>query len=99
MNDVFWHGSIDFTGELDEEGVLAVFPRFPREIERVDGDAVSTQPRTGIKWHEAEGFGLRCVDDLPNIDSHGFVDDLQLVHQGDIDAAESIFEQLGGFGD
>lgn len=98
MHDVFRHGRVDFAGELDEPRVLPVLPRLPRQIKRIDGNTVPAQARTGVKRHEPEGLRLGCVDDLPDINAHGGVDDFELVHQRDVHPAKRVLEQLGRLG-
>jgi len=98
VDDIFRHAGVDLARQLDKAGVLTVFTRLPREVERVDGDAVPAQAGAGIKRHEAERLGLGRIDDLPDVDAHGGEDDLEFVDEGDIDAAEGILEQFGGFG-
>ena len=78
--------------------MLAVFAGFPRQVERIDGDAMSAEAGTGIEWHEAEGLRLGGVDDFPDVDAHRGINDLQLIDQGDVHAAEDIFEQLRRLG-
>ena len=99
VHDMLRHGGIDFARQLDEARVLAVFAGFPREIKRIDRDAVAAESRAGIEGHETEGLRLGGVDDLPHVDVHGGIDDLEFVHQGDVDAAEGVLEELGGLGD
>ena len=56
------------------------------------------RPGTRIKRHEAEGLCLGGVDDFPDVDAHRRVHDLEFVDQGDVDAAEGVFEELGRLG-
>src|SRR5262245_5918658 len=58
---------------------------------------MAPQSRPRIKRHETKGFGFGCVDDLPNIDAHGGIDDLQFVDESNIHTAKDILEQLGRF--
>ncbi len=39
-----------------------------RTIEGIDGNAVASQPRTGIERHESERLRAGGVDDLPDVD-------------------------------
>ncbi len=66
----------------------------PREVERVDRDAVPAQPGARIEGHEAERLGGRRVDDLPHVDVHLVAHERDLVHQPDVHAAERVLEQL-----
>ena len=65
MEDVFGHGRVDLAGQLDESRALSILPRLPGQVKRIDGNAVSTQARTGIECHVAEWLGLGGVNDLP----------------------------------
>ncbi len=71
----------------------------PGEIEGVDGDAVAAETGAGIEGLEAEGLGFGGVDDLVDVDAHPHAKLLELVDQGDIDAAIDVFEELGHLGD
>ena len=78
--------------------MLSILARFPGEIKRIDRNTVSPEARAGIERHVAKWFGFSGVDHFPNIDIHGRINSLQLVHERDIDAAKNIFQKLGGFG-
>ena len=71
----------------------------PGEIEGVNGDAVTAEAGAGIKGLEAEGLGLGGVDDLVNVDAHSHAELLELIYEGDVDAAVDVFQQLGHFRD
>src|SRR6516225_1524116 len=88
------HAGVDLARELDEARGDAVFPRLPGEIEGVDGDAMPAEPGAGIEGHEAEGLGLGRFDDFPDIDSHGGIDELQFIDEGDVDGAEDVLAEL-----
>ena len=78
--------------------VLLIFARLPGQVERIDRDAMPAQPRPGIEGLEAEGLGLRRVDDFPDVDAHPVETDLEFVDQRDVDAAEDVLEQLRRLG-
>src|SRR6516165_6779420 len=88
------HGIVDLAGELDEAGRNLELARLPREIERVDWDAVPAETRSRIEGHVAEGLCLRRLDHLPDIDPHGAVDELQLVDESDVDRTEDVLGEL-----
>ena len=44
-DDVVRHRGVDLCGELDEPRVLPVLPRLPRQVKRIDRNAVSAQAR------------------------------------------------------
>src|SRR5262245_40119787 len=99
MDHVGGHRGVDFAGKLDEASVLAILARLPGQIEWVDRDAMSAKPRAGVERHKPERLRAGGVDDFPHINTHGGVNDFEFVYEGDVDAAEGVFEQLGGFGD
>src|SRR5271170_818657 len=88
------HRLIDLSRQLDEPRIEVVLLRLPAQIERVDRDAVSAQPRPRIKRMEAERLRRRRIDHLPYIDAHAQRKDLQLIHQRDIYAAIDVLQQL-----
>ena len=94
VHDVGGHGGIDLARQFDETGILAKFARLPGEIERINRNAMAAQTWTWVKRHEAERFGLGRVDDLPDINPHGAIDDLEFIYEGNVDAAKRVFEQL-----
>ena len=57
------------------------------------------QPRSRVERLESEWLGLGSVDHLPDVDAHAIVENLQLVHQGDVDRAVRVFEDLARLGD
>ena len=89
---------VDLARQLDEARVLTVLARLPRQIKRVDRDAVPAQSWAGVERHETERLGLGRFDDFPDVDAHRGINHLQLVHQRDVDAPENVFQQLGGLG-
>ena len=95
---VVGHVLVDLAGELDELRVEAVFPRLPREVERVDRDAVAAEPGTGLEAHEAERLRRRRVHDLPHVDVHPVAELGELVDERDVDRAEDVLEQLRQLG-
>ena len=56
---------------------------------------MAAEAGAGIKGLEAEGLGFGCVDDLVDVDAHAHAELLELVDQGDVDAAVDVFEELG----
>ena len=98
-DDVGGHRGVDLAGQLDEPGGQPVLAGDPGQVERVDRDAVATQPGAGIEGLEAERLGPGRLDHLPDVDPHAGVDHLQLVDQGDVDGAIGVLEDLAGLGD
>src|SRR5262245_54786519 len=93
------HVGIDLACQLDESRLLAVLSGQPRQLERIDRDAVSAETRARVERLEAEGFGLRRLNDFPHVDSDLVVEDLELVDEGDVHRAIGVLEDLAGLGD
>ena len=77
----------------------AVLAGDPRQVERVDRDAVPAQAGAGVERLEAERLGLRRLDHLPDVDAHPVVEDLQFVDQGDVHGPVGVLEDLARLGD
>ena len=92
------HGGVDLSRQLDEAGLHPEFPGPPGQVEGIHRDTVPAQARPRIEGHVAEGLGGGGVDHLPDVDAHGVVDQLQLVHEGDVHRAEDVLGQLDGLG-
>ncbi|MNF79916.1 hypothetical protein D3C84_621470 [compost metagenome] len=88
---------VDFTGELDETSVQAIFAGFPRQVEGIDGNTVATQARARVVGSETERLGRGSVDHFKDIDAHTVGNDLHLVDQTDVDGTVDVFQQLGHF--
>ncbi len=95
IDDKVWHVDVDFAGQFDETSAEVELTCLPREVERVNGDAVTAESGAWIKGLETERFGLCCVDDLVDVDAHTHTQLLELVHQCDVHAAVDVLEQLG----
>ena len=54
----------------------------------------SAQSRPRIEGHEAEGLGLRGVDDIPDVNPEVAAHERQLVDEPDVDGAEGVLQQL-----
>ena len=98
-DDVVRHRGVHLAGQLDEARPDPVLGGLPREVERVERDAVSAQARAGVEGREAKRLRLGRFDDLPDVDTHLVERDLQLVDQGDVDRAIDVLEQLARLGD
>ena len=98
LDDDARHGGVDLAGKLDEADGHVEFARFPNEVEGVDRDAMSAEARAGIEGHEAEGLGARGLDHLPDVDAHRLINELQLVHERDIDRTEDVLGELHRLG-
>ena len=95
IDDEVRHVDVDFTGEFDEARPEIELLGFPGEIEGIDGNAVTAEAGAGIEGLKSKGLGFGSVDDFMNVDAHAHAKLLELVDQGDIDAAIDVFEQLG----
>jgi hypothetical protein len=85
--------------QLDETALEPALSRLPAQIERIDGNAVTAQARSGVERHEPERLRPRGVDDFPHVDVHLLAHQRQLVHQPDVDSPKRVFEQLHHLGD
>ena len=56
------------------------------------------KPRSWIKGHESKRFCFSGFNNLPDVDPHRRVDELQLIDQGDVHTAKDVFQKLGRFG-
>src|SRR4029078_9393698 len=54
--------AVDLAGELDEAGVEVELARLPREVVRIERDAVAAEPWPRLERHEPERLGCRGVD-------------------------------------
>ena len=98
-HDVVGHVVVDVVGQLDEAERLAeVSLHPPRQVARVDGQAVAADAGTGREAHVAEGLGGGGVDGLPDVDAEVGGEHGQLVDEGDVDVAEGVLQQLGELG-
>ena len=85
---------VDLPGQLDELRVEVELARLEGEVEGVHGQAVSTHPGPGLEAHEPERLGRGAVDHLPDVDPQPLAELRELVHQGDVDRAEDVLQQL-----
>ncbi len=92
------HGAVDFARKFHEARFLSDLPRLPREIKRINRDAMTAEAGAGIKRHEAERLGARGGDDFPNVNVHRGINALEFVDERDVDAAKYIFQQLRRLG-
>ena len=98
-HDVVGHVIVDVVGELDEAEALterALHP--PREVARVDREAVPAHARSRGEAHVAERLRGRGVDRFPDVDAEVAGEHRQLVDERDVDVAEGVLEELGELG-
>src|SRR6185437_6336207 len=70
------HGGVDFARQFDEAGGETELSCDPGEVEGVDGDAVAAEAGARVEGLESEWFGLRRLNDLPDVYAHAVVEDL-----------------------
>ena len=59
-----------------------------RQVVRIDGDAVTTDPWSGVERLKAEGFGGGAANGVPEVDVHEVAELRHLVDQGDVDMGD-----------
>ena len=89
------HRKVDVAGELDEAIDEVELAGAPRQVVRVDRDAVPAYPGTGREAHEPERLRGRRVDDLPDVEVHPLAQQGELVDERDVDVAEDVLKELG----
>src|SRR5438093_12411557 len=72
-----------------------MLPRLPREIVRVERDAMTADARYGIKRHEAERLGRGGANHFPGVDVQRITKPRHFVRHADVDGAKSVLEQFG----
>src|SRR5688572_13978052 len=88
------HGAIDLPRQLDEARFEADLLDLPREVERVDGNAVAPEAGTRIERHEAKWLRGCGLYDFPDTDAQPIAHHGQLVDHADVHGAERVLEQL-----
>ena len=97
--DVLRHRRVDVLRRLDEpERASRVAAALPRQVRRVERDAVPADAWTGVERHVAERLAGRRPDDLPHVDVLRRAEGGELVDQRDVHHAEGVLEQLGHLG-
>ena len=90
--------AVDLARQIDEARLVVQRPHLPREVVRVERNAVSADARARRELHEAERLRRGRVDDLPHVDAELVADDRHLVDEPDVDRAERVLEQLHQLG-
>jgi len=90
IDTILRHLSVDFTGQFNKTRIVVEHLQFPGQVERIDGNTVSTQTRTREKGHEAKGFGGGSLDDFPDRDSQFFAHDGNFVDQPDVHSPKRV---------
>src|SRR5207302_6698566 len=61
-DDIVRHGGVDLTGQFDEPGFFAELTRFPGQIKRVDGNAMSDRKSTRLNSsHVKISYAVFCL--------------------------------------
>ena len=92
------HLGVELAGQVDEPRLVVEAPHLPREVVRIDRDAVAADARAGSEFHEAERLGGRGVDHFPHVHAQLVADDGHFVDQADVHAAEGVLQQLHQLG-
>src|SRR3546814_17452714 len=79
VNDILRHRGVHLAGTFDEARVDAEFARLPRQIDRIDRNAVAADARTRKISGEAERHRLRAIDVIEAAEPHPARDELKLV--------------------
>ena len=91
--------SIDVVGEFDEAECLAeLFLDRPRQIRRIDREAVPADAGARGELHEAKWLCRRGIDHLPDVDTEVMGEHGELVDKRDVHMAERVLEQFGHLG-
>ena len=98
LDDERRHLAVDLAGEVDEARLVVQRAHLPREVVRIERDAVSADARARRELHEAERLRRRRVDDFPHVHAELVADDRHLVHEPDVHRPERVLEQLHQLG-
>src|SRR5438445_2014972 len=93
------HGSVDLSRQLDKARADPNLPGRPRQVERIDGNAVTAAAGAWIERLKAKRLGLRGSNYLPDVDSHGCEHHLEFVHECRVDRPVSAFQKLASLCD
>ena len=94
VDDVPRHREVDVAGQLDEAIDKVELARPPRQVVRVDRDAVAADTWAGREPHEPERLGRGRVDDFPDVDAHPLAEERELVDERDVHVPEDVLEEL-----
>jgi len=90
------HVVVDAPARKDDLWVVAHFLRFVGQVVGVHTDAVAAD-QAGPEGQKVP-LGARRVQHLQGVDPQASKDQTELIHQGDVDVALGVFDDLGGFG-
>src|SRR5258708_37649586 len=93
-HDDRWHLAVDLARQVDESRLVLERSHLPREIVRIERNAVSADARSRRELHEPERLRRRGIDHFPNVDAQLVAHDRHFVHQSDVDGPERVLEQL-----
>ena len=95
------HVGVDLGGQFDEARAVVERLHLPREVQRINRDAVTAEAGAGRELHETERFAGGRVNHLPHVHAEALAHDRQFVDHADVDHAEGVLQQfrhLRGFG-
>ncbi len=97
LRDVGGHAVVDAAASEDDLRVVAEHFGFVGEVVGIDADAVAAN-QAGAERQEVP-FGAGGLQHFQGVDAETVEDEGEFVHQGDVEVALGVFDDLGGFGD
>ena len=97
LGDEGAHVVVDAAAGEDHLGLVAELLGLHRQVVRVDADAVAAD-EARLELQEVP-LGAGGGEHVGRADAHAVEDDRQLVHQGDVEVALGVLDDLGRLGD
>jgi len=97
LRDVGGHAVVDLAAGEDDLRVVTEHLGFMGEVIGVDADAVAAD-QAGTERQEVP-LGAGGLQDFEGVDAETVEDQGEFVHQGDVEVALGVLDDLGGFGD
>ncbi len=91
------HARVHFLRKTDEPRIKTVLPRLPRQVMRIERNAVTADSRPRIKSHEPERLGRGRANHFPRVDVERVAKPRHLIRHPDVDCAKRVFKQLRRF--
>src|ERR1051325_4461799 len=95
---MFRHARVDLFGQADEARVKSMLASFPRQIMRVERNAVTADSRARIKRHKPEWIRCGCTNHFPDINVQRVTESGHFIGHPDVYRPECVLQQLSGFG-
>ena len=92
------HLAVDLARQVDEARLVVQRAHLPREVVRIERNAVAADAGARRELHEAERLRRGRVDHFPHVDAQLVAHDRHLVDQADVHRAEGVLEQLDQLG-